>query len=259
MGGLLYKDFVSVNRIGKVKVTWLYTILTLVFIVLRIAFPGTSNDVDFLVTNEAGDQTINIMDSFFLMVYGVMLISSLSFVGVSKIMGNDEKNKIKGYLATMPLGKNSYVASKYIFIGVSAYVALSLDYIWGISYAAFCREGWFQDIAGMVNSFITSLICLAILLAAIEFPLYFSVGKEKAMRVMVVFWTAIALVIIGFLLFGDLTIVENLDIAVLMDFMKKHQTGFILFQAMEPAIILALYYLSYRLSCYLYHKKEGEV
>ena len=259
MGGLLYKDFVSVNRIGKIKVTWFFTILTLVFIVLRIAFPGTSNDVDFLVTNEAGDQTINIMDSFFLMVYGVMLISSLSFVGVSKIMGNDEKNKIKGYLATMPLGKNSYVASKYIFIGLSAYIAMSLDFVWGISYAAFCREGWFQDIAGMVNSFITPLICLAILLAAIEFPLYFSVGKEKAMRVMVVFWTAIALVIIGFLLFGDLTIVENLDIAVLMDFMEKHQTGFILFQAMEPAIVLALYALSYRLSCYLYHKKEGEV
>ena len=259
MGGLLYKDFVSVNRIGKVKVTWFFTILTLVFIVLRIAFPGTSNDVDFLVTNEAGDQTINIMDSFFLMFFSCQIIMSLSFISVAKIMGNDEKNKIKGYLASMPLGKNAYVASKYIFIGVSAYVALSLDYIWGISYAAFCREGWFQDIAGMLNSLIVSIICLAIFLAAIEFPLYFSVGKEKVMRVMVVFWTAIALVIIGFLMFGDLTIVENLDIAVLMDFMKKHQTGFILFQAMEPVIILALYCLSYRLSIYLYHKKEGEV
>ena len=64
MGGLLYKDFVAVNRIGKVKVTWFFTILTLVFIVLRVAFPGTSNDVDFLVTNEAGDQTIH---SFFLL------------------------------------------------------------------------------------------------------------------------------------------------------------------------------------------------
>lgn len=257
MGGLLYKDFISINRIGKVKATWVYAIITLVFLVLRITFPGTGNNIDFIVTNEQGE-TVNMMDVFFLMFFSCQILTSLSFVSAGKIMGNDDKNKIKGYLATMPLEKNAYVASKYVFIGIAAYVAMSLDYVWGISYAAFCREGMFQNIANYVNSFIVSIICIAILLAAIELPLYFSVGKEKAMRAMVVFWTAIALVVIGYLMFGNLTIIENWDITVLIDFMERHQTGVILFQAMEPVMILALYYLSYRLSCYLFNKREAE-
>lgn len=256
MGGLLYKDFVFINRLGKVKLTWVVTFLTLLFIILRIAFPGTAELEDFVFKNENGE-IVNLIDSFMMYFYAVFMIASLSFVSAAKIMGNDEKNKIKVYLNTMPLEKNTYVASKYLFVGISAYVFMSIDIIWGITCAAFCREGIFMDLVSMLNSFIGPFVSLALFLASIEIPLYISVGKEIAMRVMTVFWTAIALIVIGFLLFGDLSIVENWDILAFMDFVEKHKTGIILFQAMEPVIILVIYYLSYRLSSYLY-KRGGE-
>lgn len=257
MGGLLYKDFVSRNKIGKVKITWVIFGVTLLFIILRVVFPGTKELEGFMATNEQGE-IINQVDVFFYMFYGLWLIFSLSMISVSKIMGYDEKNKIKEYLSVMPIGKNTYVASKYVFVGIAAYVMMTVDYFWGISCAAFCRAGTNQNVVNMVNSFVVSFICIPLFLAAIEFPLYFSLGKEKAKRVMVVFWTVIAFIVVGFLMFGDLKLIENWDIGVFMAFVEKHKTGILIFQNMWPVIILILYYLSYRFSCYLYHKKEGE-
>lgn len=256
MGGLLYKDFVSVNRIGKVRVTWSLVALTLLFFVLRIAFPGTKELADFIVTNGQGE-IVNMIDVFLLLFYVFQVMFSLSFVSAGKIMGNDDKNKIKGYLAAMPLGKNAYVASKYLFLAIAAYVMLTMDLVWGIVYAAFCREGRILDIASMLNSFLVSIILLALFLAAIELPLNFSLGKENAMRVMVVFWTVIALGVIGYLMFGDLTVIAGWDITVFVKWLEKHPTGVLIFQGFQPVIILILYYLSYRLSCKLYRKKEG--
>lgn len=247
MGGLLYKDFVSINRFGKIKLTIFLLLLTTIFIILRMVFPGTKDLEDFVVTNEQGE-TVNLLDVFFLMLYAFQIIMSLSFVGVWKIVGNDEKNKIKEYLTIMPFEKNTYIASKYIFIGISAYVFMSLDYVWGIVCAAFCRDGFIMDIVSMLNSMLIPIMSLLLFIAAIEFPLYFKFGKEKAMRVMVVFWTVIALVVIGYLMFGDLTIFQNLDISAFVDFVEKHKTGVIIFQSFEPVVILLLYYLSYCIS-----------
>lgn len=257
MGGLLYKDFVSINRIGKIKLTWFLLVLTIAFLVLRIVFPGTKAIEEFMGTNEQG-QAVNMIDVFFTMAVAVLMIFSFSFISVAKIMGNDEKNKIKGYFSSMPIGNNTYIASKYVFLGIATYVFLSLNYIWGIICLAFCAEGNIRDNCSLLLSFIVPIMCLALFIAAIELPLYIRFGKEKSMRVRVVFWTIIAVFVIGYLMFGNLTYIQNFDIDVLVDFVDKHKTGVLLFQSMEPAIIITLYYISYRVSCYLYNKKEGE-
>lgn len=255
MGGLLYKDFIAVNRVGKVRLTGWITVYTLIFIFLRIVFPGTGELQGFMVTNEDGS-IINVIDTFFIMAYTCFIIMSMSLVSVGKIMSNDEKNKIRSYLDAMPLGKNTYVASKYVFIGISAYAFMSLDYVWGITCAAFCREGRLQDVAATLNSFVFIFISIMLLIASIELPLYISLGKEKAMRAMVVFWTVIAIIVIGFLMFGDLTVVSGWDIMVLMDYIERHKNGVLIFQMSEPVIILGLFYISYLISCKLYCNKE---
>lgn len=256
MGGLLYKDFIAVNRIGKVRLTWLITAFVLIFCILRIAFPGTKELQEFLVYGEDGSITANLLDVFFVMLYSFFIIMSMSLMSVGKIMNNDEKNKIRNYFDSMPIGKNTYVASKYVFMGIVAYIFISLENVLGIVCAAFCREGQLQDMTVMLNSFVVNIISIMLLLAAIEFPLYISAGKEAAMRVMVVFWTVIALAGTGFLMFGDLTAVSNWDIRVFMDFVEKHAGGVLIFQALAPALVLGLYYVSYLMSCHLYHRKE---
>lgn len=266
MGGLLYKDFVAVNRIGKIKATWMCVTITLAFIVLRIAFPGTAQIDEFMEKTESGE-VINMLDAIFLTVYALWIFASVSLINVSKIMENDEKNKVKDFLNVMPLKNDAYVASKYIFMGIAAYVFMSIDYIWGITCAAFCKEGRVLDLVSFLNSFVIPIICIILLLASIELPLYIGLGKEKAKRAMIVFWTVIALVVIGFLMFGDLSITKNWDAMALMNYVKKHETAFAIFQSMEPVIILIIYYLSYRISRHLYNlgdrnnrnKKEGEM
>ena len=188
--------------------------------------------------------------------YVFFIIFTMSFLVVSKIMNNDEKKKIKNYFDSMPIGKNTYVASKYIFIGISAYVSMAVDYIIGVTCAAFSREGFIQDLTATINSFLLNYIFIMLLLAAIELPLYIAVGKEITMRVMVVFWTVIAVIVIAFLMFGDLTIVSNWNIKSFLDFIDNHKSGVLIFQAFQPIIILGMYFLSYLISCHLYHRKE---
>ena len=75
MGGLLYKDFVSVNRINKAKLTWILAALTVFYIGLRIAFPGTADRNAFLVESEDG-QIVNLADTFFLTALGLFLVGT---------------------------------------------------------------------------------------------------------------------------------------------------------------------------------------
>lgn len=257
MGGLLYKDFVSIDRVGKLRVTWILTAFTLLYIALRMAFPGTLDRSDFLIIDAEGE-IVNLIDAFFFAAFACQLIISLTLVSVDKIMGSDEKNKIKEYLSAMPIGKHTYVASKYIFIVAATYVIYSLDYIWGVTCIAFCRGGQLQDMAITLASFIPTAVSLVLLLATFEIPLYIYFGKEKAKRVRVMFWTLIAFVAIGFVMFGDITSMSNLDLFVIMEWVEKHNTGIVIFQNMTPVIVLIFYYLSYRFSGYLYHKKECE-
>lgn len=257
MGGLLYKDFVLIDRVGKLRVTWIMTALTLLYIALRMAFPGTMENSDFIIIGAEGE-TVNLIDVFFLVVFAGQLIISLTLVSGAKIMGSDEKNKIKEYLSSMPIDPNVYVASKYIFIAAAAYVIYSINYIWGVTCIAFCRAGQMQNMAIMLVSFIPTAVSIVLLLATFEIPLYIYFGKEKAMRVRVMFWTLIAFVAIGFLMFGDVTAVSNLDILIIMEWMERHNKGIVIFQNMAPVIVLIFYYLSYRFSGYLYHKKECE-
>ena len=256
MGGLLYKDFVSIG--GKKWVRNLL-ILTLVFIGFRIALPGNVKDTVWIVTSETG-QRANYLDRLFVIGYGVFLISCMGLLNkwVTMIVEGDEKNKIKGYLSSMPLAKNTYVASKYIFIAIASYVLLSLLIIWGIACGAFggTGDGLFLSLLTAVRSFGPSLIGLALLTAAIELPLFLMMGKQRAMLVKTAFLLVIAFVCIGFLLFGDLVwLNEHFNIEFFMEWCQAHAFGVVLFQILAPVITLILYYLSYRIACYFENKE----
>ena len=96
MGGLLYKDFVSLR--GKRFLLVLIT-LTFAYTILRINFPGTSEISGFIATNEAGEK-INIIDSFFSIATFFILYFGCYFINTwsSKILVFDEKNKIRNYI-----------------------------------------------------------------------------------------------------------------------------------------------------------------
>lgn len=181
MAGLLYKDFVSVS--GK-KFLGIIIGLTAVFTVLRIAFPGTADSMFFMVGTEEGE-TVNLFDYLFPGSFAVLLISVFGIINswVGKIVEGDDKNKIRGYLSALPLEKNTYVASKYIFIGISAYVFMSVAIIWETVANGFCRKGMISDTLSAIGALIPSVMCLVLLSAAIELPMFLTLGKSKAMLI----------------------------------------------------------------------------
>ena len=254
MGGLLYKDFISVK--GKTNV-WTMIILTLVYIVLRRLFPGTADMKGFLVENDAGE-IINILDTFFVMGECIILICGVYFINAwcSKIVMSDEKNRIRGYLSSMPLNKKSYVASKYIFIGITAYVIFSLYMIWHVVDLAFMREGYMKEVSYLLSGFALTIVSFMLFSAAVEIPLYFLLGKGKAKMVEVVFWMFWGFLALGFLLFGDLKLVENWDIGVAIQWANAHEFELTMFSVVSPMIVLVLYYVSYGITAHFYARKE---
>lgn len=256
MGGLLYKDFVSIG--GKKWVRDLL-IMTLVFIGFRIALPGNVKDTVWIATSETGQQA-NYIDRLFVMGYGLFLISCMGLLNkwVAMIVEGDEKNKIKNYLSSMPLARNTYVASKYIFIAIASYAFLSLLFIWGIACGAFGgkNDGLFRNVLAAIQSFIPALIGISLLTAAIELPLFLQVGKQRALLVKTAFLLVIAFVCIGFLLFGDLVwLNEHFNIEVFLEWCQAHAFGVALFQILTPVLTLILYYLSYRIASYFENKE----
>ena len=92
-------------------------------------------------------------------------------------------------------------------------------------------------------------IGLGILSAAIELPLFIVLGKSKAMLIKIAIIMGIAFVIIGFVMFGDVTwLSELLDAVKILIWCQEHKRGIELFSAGSPMVRLVLFYLSYRVT-----------
>ena len=254
MGGLLYKDFAAVR--GK-RLVFILTIATVIFVILRMLFPGTGENHFFMGTNENGE-SVNMIDMFFF--YGEFCILWCGGFWINgygaRILELDDKNRIRGYLSALPVSKKTYVASKYIFLGICSYMVFSLYMIWHIISAAFMQEGQIVDMSYLLSGFSVLFICFILMMEAVELPLFLLMGKEKAMMVRVSFWLILAMAVIGFLLFGDLNALESWDIKVWIDWADYHGFELVLLNIVSPVIVLGIYYLSYQLSAHLYERKE---
>lgn len=255
MGGLLYKDFVTVCRIKKVNLLFMLAVSTLLFMMLRIVFPGNAG---IMLENEAGE-AVSLADTVFVMVFALFILTGMGIINSlsEKIIGVDEKNKIKVYLSVMPIQRETYIASKYLFIGIACYIILAIEYVWGTVCTGFCNPGAMFDLCQLMTSFLLVFILAVIFVASIELPMFLLLGREKAMYIKVAFLLAIAFIVIGYVLFGDLDRINTyVNISHIIEWAKMHRSGITVFQSMFPAIILGLYYLSYRLTCRLSYRMQ---
>ena len=258
MGGLLYKDFVNICRIKKVNLIWILAVITFLFVLLRMAFPGCAGGETRWGVSAAGEE-MNVIDMVFVSFFALFLLAGLSFINscTVKIIDGDDKNKIREYLSVMPLSRNAYVASKYLFIGIACYVFLSLASVWGIVCLAYCEPGGVYDLCQILMSFVITFLSFTLFLAAIELPLFILYGKEKAVYSKVAFLLMLSFVVIGYILFGNLNwISETLDVDHLIHWVNRHQAGITIFQSLSPVITIGIYYLSYKITCMLTARRE---
>ena len=257
MGGLLYNSFVSVK--GK-RIAWVFGILTILFIVVRVIFPGWRTSTYYYEVNYSltMGSDVDLVMSVFPMI--IIIVGLGSFVNMwnSRCIEADEKNKIRAYLSAMPIGKNAYVASKYVFIGIATYVFFSLSMVWTISAGAFSVDSYALNLLSFTYAMQIAMLSFSVFVSALELFLFLVLGKKKAMMIKVGFLLLLGIAVVGFILFGDLHILEKIDLEKIVHWMNTHQFEVVLMQILTPVVSLLIYFGSYKLTCALYGRKERD-
>ena len=259
MGGLMYKDFVAIK--GKRICIILLSFIALLCI-LRVIFPGSmAEGLGMIAENDQGIK-VNTLDLMFVMPYICIIFSIVCFIDIwcSRLSEADEScSRIRNYVSSLPVSANSYVASKYVFITIATYVLISLLSITGIVLAAFAEEGFVLDIIRMFELMVLPVTSLLILIASIELPLYILIGREKGNLVKVAIALLLVFVLIGFMLFADMSWLSEKGtfFVKFFNWYMKNQTEIALASYLSPVIDLILFYLSYRITVFFKARQEA--
>jgi len=253
MTGLLYKNFVAIK--GK----WIIlgaAIVTILLPVIRIIF-GLGFGVDEMDMDGKVGCPADLLGGFYFLAFCISA-SGLTLNWVSKMINDDKKNKIATYISSLPVGKNTYIAANYVFMGIVTYVLLSLESLWAIlilvvSYAA--PELETTATLELMLNMPFSLACFGLFVASIELPMNILLGVDKGKIVRVLIQVAIIFGAIVFILFGNLELLI-LDFNKIQQWLDKHQFEMTMLNILSVVILLGLYYLSFRLTCHF--KKEED-
>lgn len=262
MAGLLYKDFVGIK--GR-RIACIIIGLTLAFLILRFLFPGdettvmvsgwaTENETGELVKMTAGE----LRDSLLVMLPLLFIVSSFTLPSAwtEAICRHDEKNKTKQFTRALPLNKNAYIASKYLFIGIAVYVLFSLDTVWIIIFNSVAGNNNSTQCLMVLSQFLMGFCGLALMLASIELPCFITLGVKKGMVIKTAVLEGAAFLVMAYLLFGNLKIFENFNIYIFIDWCEAHLVIITLISVISPIVELLIFWLSYRITCKINRNRE---
>ncbi|MDE5966466.1 MAG: ABC-2 transporter permease [Lachnospiraceae bacterium] len=249
MAGLLYKDFVGIK--GK-RIIWTLIGCTVLLIIVRLAFPG-----NVAAATETGD----VRDSFVVML--TLLFIAFGFVlpsgWTAAICKNDEKYKTRQFTRVLPLDKNAYIASKYIFIGIAVYVLYSMETMWIIIFNSVAGDNASRELISAFSQFLPVFCGISLLLASIELPFFIMLGVKKGSVVKIALLEGGAFLAIVYLFFGNLKVFENFDINVFVSWCQEHMVVVTLYSILSPVLNLVVFLLSYRITCRVSKNREVEI
>lgn len=259
MGGLMYKDFVAIN--GK-RICIILLSAIAILCILRMIFPGSlAEGLEMISENDQGIR-INTLDLMFVMPYICIIFSIVCFIDMwcARLSEADEScSRIKNYVYSLPVSANSYVASKYVFITIATYVLISLLSITGIVLAAFAEEGYVLDILRMFEVMVLPVTSLLILVASIELPLYILIGREKGNLVKVAISLLLVFVLIGFMLFADMSWLSEREefFNKFFNWFMKYKTEVTMVSYLTPIADLIILFISYRITVFFKARQEA--
>ncbi len=262
MAGLLYKDFVSIR--GR-RIVLIMIGCTLAFMALRFLFPGNVGAVASfgMAENEAGELveiTVGeLRDSFLVMLPLLFMVAGLSLIPTwtAAICRHDERNRTRQYTAALPLAKNAYIASKYLFIGIAVYLLFSLDSVWIIIFNSVAGENNSSECLKIMSQFLMTFCGMLLVLAAIELPFFITLGVKKGMLVKTALIEGFAFLGMAYLFFGNLMIFKNFDIGIFVNWCEEHFVIAALISVLSPIAELFLFWLSYRITCRINQNREA--
>lgn len=178
----------------------------------------------------------------------IMLMTAIGMIGLATF-SYDEISKADKYLLTFPTNKKEMVIAKYILIIgmiiIGAIVSIIVTY--GINYIVYSEIPDIKPILTMVLGGVFGIS----LVEAIQIPSVYKWGAEKGRIQMFVL-----IILIGALIGGLVFLITNAGLSIqfntnqILEFIKNFGTYILI------AVILLMYFLSYKLSCKIYMKKE---
>lgn len=240
MAGLLYKDFVAVK--GKLYIVCILAGMLLLFCV-RVA-----------LHIEGMDLIMFALYMFIAIALFGLLVNQLEI----RVISVDEGRKQKNYFLGLPLSRQQYVASKYIFLLIGFFTVLSVLVLTGYICLIGCRDKAMNESIGQLMSLMPVLACVLLFVPSIELPFFIGFGSKKGYQIkngllIICFFLGII-----YLLFGNLAVLENISLIDFLNYMEKHPGITLSLQVSMPYCSLGMYYLSYRISCLLFLRKEWE-
>ena len=106
---------------------------------------------------------------------------------------------------------------------------------------------------------LTAFCGISLLLAAIELPFYLTLGVKKGYMLKNAILEGIALLVIAYLLFGDLKVFDNFNIYVFVNWCEEHLVIVMLISIVSPVADILIFWLSYRLTCRINQNREVEI
>lgn len=241
MAGLLYKDFAAVK--GRWYVTG--ALLSMFFmLVFRLILPA----------GETADIILWAL-SLFIIVILIFLIIDKVEVGV---VSADEGSRQKHYFLSLPISQKQYVASKYLFMLSAFFAALSFALLLEMMCLIGCEDEMIRKLGPVLESMLPALFCIMLIIPAVELPFYIGFGAKRGNQIKIGLLLAVFFLVIVFLMFGDLTIFDRIDLVHILSYLYEHDNVVLCFNVFIPYGSLLLYYLSYRVSCWLFTKRRWE-
>lgn len=240
MLGLLYKDYIAVK--GK----YFLMVLFGQFLLLTA--------IRLTVVDEVVDHILPPM----VMMMLCCLAAVLPFVFELSLMKADEGRKQKQYFLSLPVSRRQYVASKYLFLAIAFYIIQSVATFEFLMCQVNMKS---EEMSAKLSTFqmlVPTFIALCMVVCALELPFFVGMGVKKGMVakesiIFIVFFLGVA-----YVMFGDLSIVEEANVMSLIDYFMKHPEISMTVQVLSPIVSILLYYVSYLISARLFEGKEWE-
>ncbi len=191
--------------------------------------------------------------------YEFLLLTVLSTITVTITLGMfeqgmfnaDELRRWQSYIASTPDGIRNHITSKYIFNISLSFITMTILLL---TYGAAGAIGDFDIRASEVVLMLA--IWTQIFITAIETPFIIRFGSKYGNYIRMILIALVTFAFIVYGLFGDVSVFGSLEdfLKWANDFINKDSNYVIM---LMPSVVLAIYYISYRLSC-IFYLKGGE-
>lgn len=240
MAGLLYKDFIAAK--GK----WYVFAMAAAFLILL--------SLRLMLPDEKGDVIVNLLASFIVTILFALVIFNLE----TSIVAADEGRKRRCYCLSLPVSKRQYVASKYVFILISFYIAISFSEMLGFLCVIQCNNEEMLNYSTMLQQIVPLMACILLLVPALELPFLICLGTGRGylMKLGIIF--GVAFLVLTYMLFGDLSILDRISMETIFGYIKGHPQIYMIAQLVIIFGILGIYYISYRITCRFFIGLEQE-